>query len=201
MDTQEHIETRILSALQSFDLVEWEESTLIRLVSSQDTETGQKALLSLRDKGMVTNNLCITEDGIIHYENAVRRPQADIGAKSKTWKDEAISGIKTKKSSASNFTISCESDIHNAVMTNNSIRHRNNDTPDFLLEAKQQKSERIFEIAKLLKIKPEKAALLLKENRIRICKGEDGTEKHLGIFHRDGKSWKKLCKECRKKTN
>jgi hypothetical protein len=72
-------------------------------------------------------------------------------------------------------------------------------TPEELYAKKESREEARLKVAAQLGVSPAQFDKYFKEGRIRLCMGIDERTPHHGIFHKNGKSWRKLCYVCERK--
>jgi hypothetical protein len=153
------------------------------------------AVTWLKKRELVTHALgsfVPTSTGYELHEDAVMNPQ--YTPSTRAWKDEALTGITAGGK---------RSEIENgAIPRPESHEPKKDGTPDDILLAKEdEKRTAILEkkAAQILGIPLREFRKLVKQKRIKQCRGWDGNE-HLGRFHKNGKGLRHLCVECSKKV-
>lgn len=109
-------------------------------------------------------------------------------------KEEALSGIVEKRSSASGFIVSEQSKLTKAVLPGAQKRVKR-DVEQFALETSDKRKKLHRDLAKKLKLSEEELDTKIKEGLVGICKYCGEVE----VFHKDGKYRTSKCRVCRRK--
>jgi hypothetical protein len=156
-------------------------------------ERAEQASEWLRERGYVAiyrGCAHITMEGQEYYEGLCRNPSVRVSVRA--FKEEALTGTRTRKSRRSGFMITEQSDLGRAALPTCSAPHETKTPEDAFDEAEQQRLAR-QRLCHELKITPEKMSLYAEEGRVRQCGN------HWGVFDRRGQNgWQHLCRKCRK---
>jgi hypothetical protein len=204
MDTQAKVDARvngnrIVRLLVNVDSAKgggWTQSVIRRWLglSLEDVESAIKLLVSEELAYSNRGGLGLTEEGMDYSETLKDSPE--LASEVQAFKFEARTGLNpsARKRNGPDWQ---RSTIDRAAIPVGKPPAQRSADPEQILAKTYMGDKLVAELAGSLDVTVDKLRELYGEGRIRVCPGLDG-DQHVGIFHRNGKGFRKFCSKCRK---
>lgn len=157
------------------------------------------AVAWLRSRGFLTSyqgELRPTIEGRDYHKRIRSKPQIGSASAVKDHRDQVLTGAKEVKSPRTGMKITIPSDLVNPTLTGSEQDHPRGGNPEEAFGEAEKEKQDTIELAGILGVTPGTVIWLLKEKRIKQCKGNDPSDEvHLGIFHKG----RPRCRECERK--
>ena len=136
-----------------------------------------------------------TAEGREYYSGALAQSASSISVHE--WRREVLSGV-AQRSAGRRHADWQRTSIDNAVLPGQPSRPANEQTPERILEEVQRSRLLKRRLCNRLGIDMYEYDRRVADGSLHQCKGHDGVP-HIGIFDRQGKGWRYLCKVCRQR--